>query len=759
VVLLSGCAVRENRQINFSADATHLGFQHGREGVFVAGNGEGPRKIFTPAGDTLAVSSPLFSPTDNRLIFTTARRVGGEANTLTASGPPDPAGALYGPCPAVYTCWLRGRRGGEKPEALFEAACDHVGYIAANLAVRWHPKGDRLLFLDGGPDGRHGVFEFDLASKARKQVFPHRSQALIFDWAADKEHLVCVVGDDAKAGIWVGTPGPDGWWHVPGSKALAPGELNSRIEQLRATRPAWSAGGRFAFASWEAPGKDGRPGKHLLSTADLARRTVTRLAESDQPFRDLHWSKDGRLGVVQGTALRVVEGGNVGPPVASRPVRQFAGWSADGKHIAYVAHDRGLLGLKKGGRWDALLFVPDPLARDAVFVAPGSADSPGRETLAGLRVTFPHWSPAGEKLSLWGTFTPSHRSWLGAALGSALRPGDPAAVIDLSTGQLAWMPVSPAEKAQVGHFHLLKRDYAGAWGWYQQARLDDARVKRDREGPGLSAGDDFSFFESYALTKLGRQAEAAAKLGQSRKSFLLSPGALRIPPGLQVGGRSIEQWVQEFSNPGALSGQLLRDLYEGEVLLSLGAVGDAEAHFRAGMESAKNEEERLSRSVLLAQMLLAQGKWRQYARLTTSTLLPLAVKRYDPRKRDVLPRDFDSATLQQGVLVATAGLTLLPLSDREVLEGFADADLKNCLPLLEKAADKSTDSLTRRGAHMILYAAARRLGRDRERQKALGVLRNLDATLTEEAFDARARADLAEKQAMASQLIAWTGAR
>src|SRR6185369_7515919 len=149
-----------------------------------------------------------------------------------------------------------------------------------------------------------------------------------------------------------------------------------------------------------------------------------------------------------------------------------------------------------------LLFAPDPLARDAIFLAAGSADTPGRESLSGVRVTFPHWSPTDSKLSFWGTFTPSHRSWLGAALGSALRPGDPAAVIDLSTGKLTWMPISPGEKAQVGHYHLLKRDYAEAWRWYEQARKGDAD------------GEDFSFFESYCLTKRGRHAEAKGKLEQ-----------------------------------------------------------------------------------------------------------------------------------------------------------------------------------------------------------------------------------------------------
>jgi hypothetical protein len=724
-----GCApVRENRQIDFSADGTSVGFQHGKEGVFVADSeGGGLKKIFTPSKDTLAVSSPLFSPTDKRLVFTTATPLPGQDNTPTATNPLDPAGAIHTQRPAVYTCWLRGDKDGDRPEPLFKAECDHVGYVAANLAVRWHPKEDRILFLDRADNGKHGVFEFDLASKKTSRAFPFLSAAVIFDFAPDNEHLVCVADD----GIWIGKPGTRDWWHVPGSNGLAEGELPSRIEQLRATRPAWADGGRFAFASCEVLKNDVRTGKHLLLTGDLAKREVTTVAESDTPFRNLRWAKDGRLGVVQGRALRVVKNGKLGPALKTRPVREFAGWSADRKHLAYVAHDFSEEELKE---WKALLFTPDPLARDSVFLTSGDADSPGREALSGVRVTFPHWSPTEDRLSFWGTFTPSHRSWLATALGSALlRPGDPAAVIDLSTGKLTWMPVSPGEKAQVGHYHLLKRDYAEAWRWYEQARADDAKAGPD--DLRLSAADDFSFFEYYCLTKLKRHAEAKAKLEQFRKTYEPSVGNIMgLPRGIQINGRDVEGWARAIRSQASLSGQLLRDLYQGEVFLSLGAAADGETHFRKAAESAKNDNERLSRTVLLAQMLLAQKKWREYGRLTAASLLPLAVKLYDPKNLDNFLA-FDDAEVQQLALVATVGPTLLPLVNREVLADCDTEDLKASLPLLEQLADRSTARLTREHSHKILFAVARKLGQDRERQKAAEVLRKENATFDEEKFD------------------------
>src|SRR5262249_3838611 len=154
--------------------------------------------------------------------------------------------------PVVYSCWLRDEG---KPTVLFDAACDHVGYVAANLAVRWHPDGNHLLYIKQTEPGQHGLFEFDLKTKTSRSVFALTATALIFDWAPDKTHLVCVLGSmgnpNPNDGIWIGKPGAVSWWHVPQSQALCQGELPSLLEQLRATRPAWTAdAGRIAFVSY-----------------------------------------------------------------------------------------------------------------------------------------------------------------------------------------------------------------------------------------------------------------------------------------------------------------------------------------------------------------------------------------------------------------------------------------------------------------------------------------------------------------------------
>ena len=193
---LAGCEpVREDRTIEFSAEGESVGFQHGDEGVFVADkSGGGLKKIFGPDAGVLASSTPLWAPAGRQLVFTTARAAEGETAGATRAQvqlrgllavEPDPAGGLFVEAPVVYTCWLRDEATGEPPLKLFDAKCDHVGYVAASLAVRWHPKGDRILYVDSVATGRASLFAFDLKTKAAQRIFPHDAPALVFDWSPD----------------------------------------------------------------------------------------------------------------------------------------------------------------------------------------------------------------------------------------------------------------------------------------------------------------------------------------------------------------------------------------------------------------------------------------------------------------------------------------------------------------------------------------------------------------------------------------------
>src|SRR5262249_24980731 len=138
-------------------------------------------------------------------------------------GEQDPAGNLHFRQDMVYTCWLYEQPGDGKPAepvALLEATADHPGYVAANLAVRWHPHRERVAYVKQVAPHRHALFEWDLASKRSYQVSPLTGEALVFDWTPDGSHLVCVFGGTHKAdtdGIWIGQPAQPDWWHVPHS--------------------------------------------------------------------------------------------------------------------------------------------------------------------------------------------------------------------------------------------------------------------------------------------------------------------------------------------------------------------------------------------------------------------------------------------------------------------------------------------------------------------------------------------------------------
>src|SRR5262245_23565441 len=258
-----GCSpgVREDRTITFSAAGDAAAFQHGRHGVFIADpQGGTPRSIFTPGPDVIAVSPPRWSPDGQRLVFATAKALAG----APAPGSPSPetraAGAVNRHGPSAMTVWFYDK-GAAQPgaEKLCEFPVGHAGYVAADLAVRWHPRGDRLLVvrrLAGGE--RHALHLYDLARGTWAPAFLHHAEHLIFDLSPDGRYLACVLGGKQATsfdGVWVGPLDGAGWWHVPASGNLAWSEVYSTLERLRATRPVWTADGkRFAFLT-TAPGQ------------------------------------------------------------------------------------------------------------------------------------------------------------------------------------------------------------------------------------------------------------------------------------------------------------------------------------------------------------------------------------------------------------------------------------------------------------------------------------------------------------------------
>jgi Tol biopolymer transport system component len=720
--LLAGCGqpVREDRSINWSGDGASVGFQHGQEGIFLTDKDSGKlTRIFQPGPDVIATSTPLWSPIGKRVIFTTARSVNGRSkmNFPFLNGDPDPAGNVYFQHDIIYTCWLYEPADGDVPAqsvALFEGTADHPGYVAANLGVRWHPRLDRIDYVDQVKAHQHGLFEYDLASKQSQQILSHTGEAMVFDWTPDGSQLACLIGSKQARdtdGIWIGRADQADWWHVPHSNELPTGEFGSLLENLRSTRPAWTADGkRFAFASHLS-------GRHFLQRGTLGTREMEVWAEGDQPFLDLHWDKDGlRLGVVRGGedgSLHLVRQGQPLPPaVNGSPVRRFLGWSPHNKQLAYIVPDE--LPFASADPW-ALLLIADASARDKVTVAAGDGTEPGRSVFSGMRVTFPQWSPREDKLSLWVTFTPACRSVISHLLRWGLRRGDPAAILDLKSGQIDWMPVNTQEIIQVGHYYLLKGDYAKAWRWYEEAerelpRPEPVAVPAADILDSLQGPRDFSLFQYHCLTKLGRTEEARAKLDRFRQRFL--PAIIE-----PADGQGMDRQLHDLFAPGTFIASLLQDMYAAEVYLSLDAAADGEAYFRREPDQADTESARLSRAITLGQILLLEKKYREYADLTSETIAPLFIKQ-------IKAMPAGGGSLNANALTQlVAGFALAPLGALEFLSLLPDQQRQDLLPRWEKLSASANDGC-RPLFDLVLHGLYRTLGREKERQDTAARLKS-----------------------------------
>ena len=188
--------------------------------------------------------------------------------------------------------------------------------------------------------------------------------------------------------------------------------------------------------------------------------------------------------------------------------------------------------------------------------------------------------------------------------------------------------------------------------------------------------------------------DAASRLAEFRKSAALSNGNAVNGQGPRV------------PDLAGLINAFFIAAYQAEVFLSLDAIEDGEAFLREELRAATTDHERLSRSVVLGQMLLLGGKYPDYAELMMVTALPLLV---DPVKARPAG-DFLTETV-----ASTGMLALLPLASREFLANLPEETLRLGLPRL-KTLRASTNEGVAENIDWILYAVYRRLGMETERQ-------------------------------------------
>jgi PAS domain-containing protein len=733
--LAAGCAapVREDRTIEFTRDGRQVAFQHGREGVYVADREGGEViKVFEPAENVVATSRPLASPTDGRIIFTTAEPHAPSAHRQLAADAPAPAdGQIVWAMPVRVTCWLREESSAESPAGvrrLFTAACGHPGYVSAGLAVRWQPHGNSVLYVamleDGS--GKHSVFEHDLRSGRSSRVFPHAGDAIVCDLAPGGSYLVCVVGNRVEdqaagaerhgaSGIWIGRPADaSSWWHVPGSHQPARGELPSLLEMLRASRPAWKHDeSQFAFVSWQPGPTAELADRHRLQRVDFSSRSIDTVAESEGRITDVHWSPDGqRLGFVTRdpfapARVRIVHAsGPVVDVAAAQSIRRFAGFDASGEHLAYVVASP--IEPPIDGPWWALLLRPDAGARDSVWVASADGFSPGTELFSGMRVTFPHWSPTENRLSLWLTFTPRYQSLLTALRRWGLWPGDPAATLDVRSGAIAWLAVTPQEELQIGHYYLLKRDYTEAWRWYEQARrkLPAARPPRDWQefARRIGSPDQSQVFEFLCLKRMGRVDEAAARWLEFEQTFFPQAAAQPADPSQSSARDATDQLLSAPGPHAELLRRLVHELYAAEVFLSVDALDDALEHFGAEPVREAGDEAALSRSLVAAQLRLIARDHAGYLAHCTDVVAPQALGLWEAGAAAAPP------AAGSHVLSMACGLCLAPLFHPEFVRGLPEPAVRDYRPKWEEYRDGLDDGLPAIAVDLVLRAAALKCG-------------------------------------------------
>jgi hypothetical protein len=650
----------------------------------------------------------------------------------------NPEGRRFRKMPVEYACWMRraatDEQTGEAPVQLFQGRLDHPGYIAANLAVRWHPSGDRVFFIDQVDGKQVSLFEYDLQSKQTRRLIDKQANAMIFDWSYTGRYLVCsllgTTSSGTEDGLWIinqadleGTGDaqsvPQDWRQVKSSNwtIIAPDSIS--LDHLRHTRPAWTANDdQFAFPSFRAAG-----GHEIACSIYVVKPesgSSGLLYQTDRSVRDIRWhSQTNRLAYIEGGAvgdLKFIEpDGTATPPVNEFPVRAFAGWNFDGNRLAYVSPEPIAA---PSDQW-SFLFMPIPAARDRVYVANGLTGDKAEMVHDKVRITFPKWSPQADEMSLWGTYSPSHRSVLSYLLPWTLHPGDPAATLDINSKALRWMAVNSHERSQVGHYYLMNRDFEEAWKWYEQAAVDRQPIKALTMTELLemafqrSIHHDPYFFEYYCLWKLNKKEQAADRLAMFRKSMSLDTESGLMFVDLQ----KIDADERVKANEAiAFAVAFIRASYMTEVFLSLDAAADGIFIFNELAAGGESEDERFARLLCQSQLMLASGRNQEYAVLAREELS----KRLD--RLDNLQKIGQELNLQdpinafanikQFITGMSTCLAILPMASDEFVALLSEEEVRDSIESWGERHDEAKSDEHRLAADMVLSALLRRVTQD-----------------------------------------------
>jgi hypothetical protein len=682
-LFVSACGepVRQDRSIRVSHDGRTAAFLGDGNAVFVKELETGElEKIFDAPPGTLAVSSPRWNATGDKLIFCTATAADGSKGDANVSTPAD--GLRYAKRPVHYVCWLFEK--GARPVEIFQADCNHVGYIGGDLAVRWSADGAGIEFVSAVDCAAQSLFRYDLKEQSTRRIFAAQAEGLIFGHSPDGNRLYCLLGADvgptAADGLWI--QDADQWWHVPASNVEHQG-AGSILEELRRAEPVWTNDSRrLAFVSCQPSEKEGVPATYSLKTIDLNTRKVELCCTSTQRLHHVHWRPDqAKLGLlVDGakTQLHVVAPGErLERPLFADEIREFAGWNVSGTQMAFVAAEP-LPG--NAGDELAFLFLRNAAARSSIRVAGRDGENP-RTLTSGLRSTYLNWAPAGDKLSVWLTFEPTYRSWASLE-GLGLRAGDPAAIIDATTGKLDWMPTRGFEKIQLGHFHLLRKEYGEAEEWYRRAEAELS----DDEKNGLLP------FQMILALSQGRGVNPdTARLAE--RFFAKSPVLVPTQAGPLSTRPATAAEAQKQAN--SFSTRFARFAHVAEAFLSVDDLDGGRQWF-ANVD--RDGDDRLCARLLETQFLLMRGEWHKYLECLHKKVLPAWAE--SSPAADPIERAFRTQAVT---------LAVLPFGSDEFLARLPKAMLLEWKVSLLQLRDKAIHDDAKRLIDMMLLRIARQL--------------------------------------------------
>ena len=247
---------------------------------------------------------------------------------------------------------------------------------------------------------------------------------------------------------------------------------------------------------------------------------------------------------------------------------------------------------------------------------------------------------------MWGTFSPSYRSMADLG-GLTLRHGDPAAVLDVTTGTVRWLAINGDEQAQVGHYFLRHQELAQARDWYRKADpqlpklepLKPADLMRGVSG-AAARRRTFEFCYWYCLTALNQSQEAATRLQSFDNAYhidwpplpkqpaAVSPTTTSSPNTGDAGNWSSPVARRQLETLVALS----KALAIAQIFLSIDEPEGGLPWFikrLAPVDSKQNaidDAERVADLTTLSQLHLLRNENQAYATLATDRLAPLLFK-------------------------------------------------------------------------------------------------------------------------------------